>query len=157
MYAWLFRIPVLLLTLETSFLFNFGAVDHHWRDTQASSKHQGTFLPPLCTCACHTSACRRACRCNYHREGKGDKEIRGGSWTLVSLAASTHGTLLKRLDRQCPLAACPHSNSWKGLRQKNNRLEESPSGLALVPGGLLTGALDVRLSCKTPASLCKAL
>lgn len=99
----------------------------------------------------------RACLCNYGWEGKGDKEIRDSSWTLVSLAASTHGTLLKCLDSQCPLAACPHSNSWKGLRQKNNHLEESPSGLALVPKELLTGAQDVHFSRKTPAPLCKTL
>lgn len=102
-------------------------------------------------CVCHRSACVRACLCNYGWEGKGDKEIRDSSWTLVSLAASTHGTLLKCLDSQCPLAACPHSNSWKGLRQKNNHLEESPSGLALVPKKLLTGAQDVHFSRKTPA------
>lgn len=86
--------------------------------------------------------------CNYGWEGKRDKEIRESSWTSVSLAMSTHGTLLNCLDSQCPLAVCPHTNSWKGLRQKNNHLEESPSGLALVPEGLLTGAWDVHFHAK---------
>lgn len=91
---------------------------------------------------CVISACVRAGMCNYGWEGKRDKEIRESSWTLVSLAVSTHGTLLNCLDSQCPLAVCPHSNSWKGLRQKNNHLEESPSGLALVPEGF---SLDLRM------------
>lgn len=40
-------------------------------------------------------------------EVKGTEEIGENSWTLISLAASAHGTLLKCLGRQCWLAACP--------------------------------------------------
>lgn len=99
-------------------------------------------------CVTQVRACVQAGMCNYGWEGKRDKEIRESSWTLVSLAVSTHGTLLNCLDSQCPLAVCPHSNSWKGLRQKNNHLEESPSGLALVPEELLTAARDVHFHAK---------
>jgi hypothetical protein len=58
----------------------------------------------------------------------GDK---AGIWLETSVEAAHMGNVAAAQCGQCPLAACPLWNSWKGSRQENGHLDPGPKRTVL--------------------------